>query len=244
MQAKLLPARKPAPALRLQLVRKKPNNITDEAEWFRKNDLNPPFLATSPANEGMGKPLPAFVPQDLQELAIVGAYPQGNILFGVYGQDYGSGSLLVAFDSEKKISRYILDFHNYAGTYEGDPRLHGILYAQESGGVLYVSNDGGGYAKEWGRKNAYLTAIDLKTKTVLWRSQPLVANSRNFLILDQVIVTGYGFTAEPDFLYLLDKKTGQVVQRITLPSAADYILRKGNQVFVRCYDVDLIFAIR
>ena len=49
-------------------------------------------------------------------------------------------------------------------------------------------------------------------------------------------LTGYGFTAEPDWLYLLDRRTGRVVERLSLPSAPEKITRRGKRFLVRTYD--------
>ena len=73
--------------------------------------------------------------------------------------------------------------------------------------------------------NAYLTAIDVGTDAVLWRSAPLVANADTFEIIGDRIVTGYGFTAEPDWLYVLDRGTGAVTGGIPLASGPEFIMR-------------------
>lgn len=36
----------------------------------------------------------------------------------------------------------------------------------------------------------------------------------NFLVKGDVIFCGYGFTAEDDYLYQLDKNTGEVIDRL------------------------------
>jgi hypothetical protein len=90
----------------------------------------------------------------------------------------------------------------------------------------------------------YLTAIDIKDKRVLWHSPALISNSRNFEVVDDHLITGYGFTEEPDFLYVLRRKTGDVIQKIKLKSGPDYIIRKNNDIFVRAYDTDYIFRIK
>ncbi len=63
-------------------------------------------------------------------------------------------------------------------------------------------------------QNAYVTAFDAKTKQRLWRSKALVANAQTFAVTPGYLITGYGFTAEPDWLYLLDRRTGRVVERL------------------------------
>jgi hypothetical protein len=42
---------------------------------------------------------------------------------------------------------------------------------------------------------------------------------------------------------VLRRKTGDVIQKITLKSGPDYIIRKNNDIFVRTYDTDYIFRI-
>jgi hypothetical protein len=70
-----------------------------------------------------------------------------------------------------------------------------------------------------------------------------VAGASNFIVRDRVIVTGYGFTSEPDFLYLLDRRDGSVVQRVRLRSAPEWILARGDRLYVRCYDTNYVFEL-
>ena len=79
--------------------------------------------------------------------------------------------------------------------------------------------------------------------SILWRTDALVCNSRDFVIYNDVIICGYGFTSEPDFLYQIDINTGKVISEIPLNSMADYIVLKDNKVYVRCYDTDYVFEI-
>src|SRR5581483_10498838 len=84
--------------------------------------------------------------------------------------------------------------------------------------------------------NGYLNAVDLKRKRLLWRSPALVANADTFVLLNDTIVSGYGFTAEPDYLYAVDRRNGRVVGRLPLPTAADRIVRHGTVLTVDTYD--------
>ena len=60
-----------------------------------------------------------------------------------------------------------------------------------------------------GGQNGYITALDPRTGKLKWRSAPLTCNTSNFLLDGDAIIAGYGFTEEPDFLYVLDRKTGK-----------------------------------
>jgi len=138
--------------------------------------------------------------------------------------------------------RYALDFRNYARPpriVPGDREFvyEQVVWAKEAGtGILYVETAHSTYAKSSYGLNAYLNAIDLKTKKLRWRSPALVANADNFVLLDGLIVSGYGFTAEPDYLYAIHCATGRVAARVLLPTGPERIVRHGNVLTVDTYD--------
>ena len=76
-----------------------------------------------------------------------------------------------------------------------------INWVQVVDNTLYASIGHNGYSSEEPWSN-YMVAIDMKTKKLLWRSEPNVSNFNNFKIVDDTIICGYGFTEEPDYLYL------------------------------------------
>ena len=109
-------------------------------------------------------------------------------------------------------------------------------------GVLYVSVSHLTYA-ESAPSNAYIMAISLEDYSIIWKSEPLVCNSYNFEIVDDIIFTGYGFTAEPDYLFQIDRLTGTVLETYKLKSKADYIIYKDDKLYVRTYDTDYVFEV-
>lgn len=109
-------------------------------------------------------------------------------------------------------------------------------------GVLYVSISHLAYA-ESAPSNAYIMAISLDDYSVIWKSKPLVCNSYNFEIVDDIIFTGYGFTAEPDYLFQIDRLTGAVLETYKIKSKADYIICKDDKLYVRTYDTDYVFEV-
>jgi len=60
-------------------------------------------------------------------------------------------------------------------------------------------------------------------------------------ILATLLPTGYGFTAEPDFLYVLNQTDGRILQKVPLKNAPEYFVEKDNQLFVRTYHADYVF---
>ena len=55
-------------------------------------------------------------------------------------------------------------------------------------------------------KTAFVAAFDMATGQLHWCSEPLVGNAHNFLVTREHIVSGYGFTAEPDHLFVLGRR--------------------------------------
>ena len=163
-----------------------------------------------------------------------------NRTFAIYGREGTTGRYLVA--STKGGSRiYAFDFKNYAWPPRIKPGEREFVYeqpvwAQEAGGTLYVETAHSTYASSSYGRNGYVTAIDLRAKRAVWRSPALVANADNFLASKRFLVTGYGFTNEPDYLYLLDRRTGKVVDRLILPSAPQKIAWQQRLIRVRTYD--------
>ena len=52
-----------------------------------------------------------------------------------------------------------------------------------------------------------LADVDVNSNSVIWKTEPLTSNANTFEIIGDNIVCGYGFTAEPDYLYILDRYT-------------------------------------
>ena len=143
---------------------------------------------------------------------------------------------------------YTFDFRNYAFAPRSAPgerefTYQQVVWAKAVAGVLYVETAHSTYAKSSLGLNGYLNAIDITRRKLLWRSPAQVANARNFVLLNDTIVSGYGFTAERDYLYAIDRATGKVRGRLLLPSAAEVIARHGNVLTVATYDHRLVVRV-
>lgn len=106
-------------------------------------------------------------------------------------------------------------------------------------GVLYFNEACQSYSKEAGGQCSALIAVDPKEKKVLWRTKPLISNNR-FLVHKKYIITGYGFTAEPDFLYVIRKSDGSVVQKISVPTSHEEFKLEGDRLTVSIYGDKLL----
>jgi hypothetical protein len=173
---------------------------------------------------------PRWVPKSYRSEQLESAIRQRGALFLVYG-----GRMLVGANPRNQGLRYGLDLTAYMRPPKGG-ELEPVTWAREVDGILYVSNSHLTYASATKGRNAYVSAIDLARRKTLWRSPALVANARTFVVTDDLIVAGYGFTAEPDFLYLLDRRTGKVLDRLAVASAPEVIKLRGDTVHVRTYD--------
>ncbi len=106
-------------------------------------------------------------------------------------------------------------------------------------GVLYFNEACQSYAAEAGRACSSLVAVDPRAPRVLWRTKPLTSNGR-FRLRGCYIVAGYGFTAEPDFLHLVDRATGDVLQKLPVASAPEALTLKGRSALdVELYSGDV-----
>ena len=172
---------------------------------------------------------------------------QGPYDFGFYGPNWGGGPLLAITTDAEPLA--VVDFSAWTRAPEVVPGDEDFVeqwptWVALRDDVLFVSTSHRTYARSSGGVNAQIAAIDLAAGALLWRSRPLVANAANFVLVGDHLISGYGFTAEPDFLYILEQRSGRVVSRTKVKTGADWLLTDGETLQVRCYDSDYTFAIR
>ena len=181
---------------------------------------------------------PSFVPKTYRGAALDRTIRQGLKVFAVYG-----GRYLLAGNMREKDVPFAFDLVKLGRAPAGGSWFEDVTFAREGGGLVYVSNSHLTYARATNGRNAYITAIDPEEGKAVWRSPALVANARTFVVTGDLIVAGYGFTAEPDFLYLLDRRTGRVLDRLEVPSAPEVIRLRGDRLLVRTYDRQIVARI-
>lgn len=209
------PASLAAP-LKLTKLTQEANQITDTDDWFEKNNLS------------------------------LNVEDSGKYGLGIPSDENGGKCRIQVVDGEKG-EVFELDFSDfeYAGDFKQSEKefvRQQIRYAQVKDHILYLSIGHLTYA-ESSPHNAYVAAVDLAEKKLLWKSQPLVSNAANFVIKGDVLLCGYGFTAEPDYIYQLDLGSGKVIDKTTVKSKADYLILKDNILYVRTYNTDYTFRI-
>lgn len=209
------PASLAAP-LKLTKLTQEANQITDTDDWFEKNNLS------------------------------LNVEDSGKYGLGIPSDENGGKCRIQVVDGEKG-EVFELDFNDfeYAGDFKQSEKefvRQQIRYAQIKDHILYLSIGHLTYA-ESSPHNAYVAAVDLAEKKLLWKSQPLVSNAANFVIKGDVLLCGYGFTAEPDYIYQLDLGSGKVIDKTAVKSKADYLILKDNILYVRTYNTDYTFRI-
>lgn len=235
----------------LKQISVKKNKITDESDWYISNDLSIQAYKLPNSNiyaplQYHFQPLPEGIPLKYIDNLLTNAFYGDGYNIYLYGKNYSAGRFMLITDLENNKVKYFLDFENYFNCANYEELMSFPLkpvWAIVEDNVLYVSNAHKTYASTTNGINAFITAIDLRTLGIIWRSEPLVCNANNFEIIEDNIVCGYGFTAEPDFLYILNKNTGRKVKKIKVASGPDYIIRKQDKLHVRTYDRDYIFEI-
>lgn len=216
---------------RLSLVSSKANQIIDDGPWREKHK------AALPERERTGE-----LPENYAGSHIFVSATPDTVTAAIYGKIGPAGGDKVAlFDGRTDpIGFHGFDFAKWAQ----NGKALWVYAAHVENDILYVIASYPGYAREVGGKTGYLAALELKTGKLLWQTGPRVANSYNLALGSDFLICGYGFTAEPDYLFVVDKKTGRTVQRIFVKSAPEHIALEGNQLFVRCYNMDYVFKVR
>jgi len=204
--------------------------------------VHPPQLNGSSTVSG-------WMPKRFEGFPLLQVVHQTGVVFLIYGRDGASARFLVGASPRTHRLRYAFDLGSFArpphvAPGAADLVAEQVLFAREAAGILYVETAHQTYAVSSGGRNGYITAIDIRRGRTLWRSPALVANARTFVLAGDALVTGYGFTNEWDYLYLIDRATGKVRDRLPVPSAPETITRRRNGLFVRTYDHDLVAILR
>ncbi|MFF2480436.1 hypothetical protein [Paenibacillus sp. NPDC058071] len=193
--------------------------------------------------------LPAGIPTEYKGQMIVKAIKGDNNVILFYGLNFAENRYVVILDKSMTKVEKVYDFINYAISPKYIQKDYDFIYQQSNwaaveNGILYVSHGHRTYAKSSNGANGFITAIRLSDNRVLWRTSSLVSNSRNFQIVGDVILSGYGFTNEKDYLYQINKKTGKTLEQIALKDGPAYIVKQKNGYLVYGYSHLTSFLIK
>ena len=148
-----------------------------------------------------------------------------------YTYQWDEGKLSI-FDGENCL--YVLEYPTDKWYVNGNN-------ARLENGIFYGASVMNGYAQP---DTCFMFAYDLENEKLLWRSADQTYNSMNFLVKGDVIFCGYGFTAEDDYLYQLDKNTGEVIDRLPLKKMPDLMAEKDDRLYVHTYSYDYVIGVQ
>lgn len=104
-------------------------------------------------------------------------------------------------------------------------------------GIFYGASVTNGYA---GPDSCFMFAYDLEQDKLLWRSADQSYNSMNFVVKGDVILCGYGFTTEDDYLYQINRNTGEILDRLELKKMPDLLVEQDGKLYVHTYSYDYV----
>ena len=104
-------------------------------------------------------------------------------------------------------------------------------------GVFYGASIANGYAQP---DTCFMFAYDLNKEELLWRSADQSYNTMNFIVKEDVIICGYGFTAEKDYLYQINRYTGEIIDKTELKKMPDLLVEQDGKLYVHTYSYNYI----
>lgn len=123
------------------------------------------------------------------------------------------------------------------------PPFNELTAVLRDGSAAVVALQFNGYASEFPKGGNRLVGVDLCEGKVRWVSKDLVSNGPVMRVGDAIIST-YGFTDEPDFVYVHDANSGARLQRLPIPSAGQKMAFDGDRLTVSTYDAVSVFEVK
>lgn len=175
-----------------------------------------------------GAPVPASIPTKIGtlELFILDKADGGRLAF--YRDPYNLSSCTLGGAAN---CAYVVRFYDKRGAMQWELGLNDLMSRADhlevqdirlADGVLYFNEACQSYSSGANGKCSSLVAVDPRAGKVLWRTAPLTSNGR-FRLRGCYIVAGYGFTAEPDALYLVERSSGTVLQKLFVSSSPEQL---------------------
>jgi hypothetical protein len=215
------------------------------------------FVTTEQPSSGRFRtdPLPVRLPLAYETKELTSVIDAAPYILAIYANRYlavydASWKVVGLFDfaayehppadnATKKVTGRVL-FKDSDFTYDKDVintthtiTLH-LEWALAADGVLYVEHRQSDDTKDAKGQAGYLTALDVTTGDMLWRSAPLVASARTFALARGAVVCGYGSTT-----FVLDRATGKTMQTLPVATSPQYIVWDAGVLHVRGEGADV-----
>ncbi|MBM4358331.1 MAG: hypothetical protein FJ096_09510 [Deltaproteobacteria bacterium] len=209
-----------------------------------KADTIGTFLATEP-RIWVGAPVPGYVAPGFDAFELSQLIPIKDGDLALYRTFFGDAVQGHCPSDGGANCRYRARVYAHDGSLRSEIDLNGLMPSDRNlrvseltvaDGVLYFAQACQSYSKEAGGRCSDVVAVDMRRPAleVLWRSKFLVSNGP-ILVIGDYLVTGYGFTSEPDFVHVLDRKTGKVLHRTRVAAAPTGFEVKDDALSVFLY---------
>ena len=142
------------------------------------------------------------------------------------------GDALYIYEKETETCLYVLSYPTDKWYVNGNN-----AYLKD--GIFYGGSVMNGYAQP---NTCFLFAYDLDQDELVWRSADQSYNSMNFLVKGDVILCGYGFTEEDDYLYQINRNTGEIIDRLLLKKMPDLLVEQDGRLYVHTYRSDYVIG--
>lgn len=104
-------------------------------------------------------------------------------------------------------------------------------------GIFYGASVTNGYAQP---DTCFMFAYDLNNEKLLWRSASQSYNTMNFVVKEDIIICGYGFTDEKDYLYQININTGEIIDSLELKKMPELLVDQDGKLYVHTYSYNYI----
>ncbi|HEY8375719.1 MAG TPA: hypothetical protein VIK91_04480, partial [Nannocystis sp.] len=230
---------------RLVPVSEEPS-VGDAAAWLERHGLVLPEYEVPNPMRGEPGILPPSIPPTFGKFLLVQAIRDGEHNLLLYGPDYAGGRFVAVQRADTGEIAALFDFEAYAHA-PGEAGTPGIgeqrvVWAALAHGALLVSHAHGAPGHGSG-ESGYITAIDVESGELLWRSAPRVASAADFVVAGEHVVTAHGAAGEPSWLYVLALSTGKTVARARLRGSPEYLFLKSGTLQVRCDEAEYVFEL-
>lgn len=236
---------KTAEPFSLSLISETGNGISEPTDWVAENGLYLPMI-----NGPLSESTMQIHREEGLDYDYWKQYTEHTLFFDEnYVYEWNSIGSVVDSNAEGYVYDPVAEIYVY--DLESGQWLYGAEYSSDDwylmgncayvrDGILYVGNIYNGYAMP---NSCYMFAYDMENDEILWRSEDQTYNSMNFIVKDDVIICGYGFTAEDDYIYQLDMHTGKVISQTKVAKMPDLIVEQDGKLYVHTYSYDYVFEI-
>lgn len=211
----------------LTLVSESGNNVSNPDDWFAENRLYLPMINGPLAESAMQIYKEPDIDYDYWERFADTVFSDENYIYEWCPTD------ISVYDKETMELLYYVQAASDTWYIMGN-----CAYVRD--GILYACNIFNGYAMP---NSCYLMAYDLENGELLWRSEDQTFNSMNFIVKGDVIICGYGFTAEDDYIYQISMRTGKTISKTAVSKMPDLLVEQDGKLYVHTYSYDYVFEI-